>query len=337
MTLLDTQPLVRVLGTGGAIHSFGHGPLDFHNYGIPDKKLDVNDLLTWLPEGYVFPRVKAEQVFQLGSPSIGAKEWIELAGKINGIFAEDPETAGIVVTHGTSTLEETAFFLHLTVKSDRPVVLTGSMRPPSALGSDAPVNFIDALRVAASPDSRGKGVLMVLNNQIQSARDVRKGNGYRVETFHSGEFGILGYADSDHEVVYYRAPTRKHTFAAEFDVSGLTDLPRVVLVHAHAGGDGLLVRAAIDAGVDGIVSAGVGAGGGSPDYGTALQEAAAKGIPVVQSSHVGTGRVMMTERWKPHGFIAADTISPKKARILLALGLTVTKDRDKLQAMFETY
>ena len=246
MTTTST-PSVLVLGTGGTIHSWGNGPLDYHNYGSSgNDKLTVPHLMGWLPGVHDLPALRSEQMFQMGSPSIGPAEWLELARRINTVFSESAETMGIVVTHGTSTLEETAFFLHLTVKSDRPVVLTGSMRPPSAIGSDAPANFINDIRVAAAADSRGMGVVTILNDEIQSARDVRKGNTYRTDTFHSGEFGILGYADADHEVVYYRKPFRAHTAATEFDPAAIDALPKVAIVYAYSGDDGSQVKAAVD-------------------------------------------------------------------------------------------
>ncbi|MBI2171709.1 MAG: asparaginase [Chloroflexi bacterium] len=331
------RPLVYLLGTGGTISSLGHGPLDYTEYGLPGQRLSVEELVSRIPPTEGFPEVKGEQVLEVGSPSIGPKEWLMLAKKINGIFKEDPSAAGMAVTHGTNTLEETAFFLHMTVKSDKPVVVTGSMRPASAEGYDGTVNLMDALRIAASPQAKDKGVMTVLNNEIQSARDVTKSNTYRVDTFVGGPYGILGWADSDHQVVFYRSPARKHTHQTVFDVSALTELPRVDLVYAYGGGDGVMIRAAVQAGAQGIVSAGSGGGGGPADYSAALEEAVKQGVAVVQASHVGSGRVMLTSRRKEQGYLVSDDLSPKKARILLMLGLTVTRDREKLQDMFFSY
>ena len=335
--MTSTKPLVYLLGTGGTISSIGHGPLDYTEYGVPGQRLSVDQLVARIPPIDGFPTIKGEQVLEVGSPSIGPTEWLLLAKKINGIFSSDPSTAGVVVTHGTNTLEETAFFLHLTVKSDKPVVVTGSMRPSNAEGFDGIVNLMNAIQIAASPEAVGKGVLTVLNNEIQSARDVTKYNTYRVDTFVGGPYGILGWADSDHKVVFYRAPTRKHTCQTPFDVSGFSELPRVDLVYAYGGGDGVLARAAVQAGAKGIVSAGSGGGGGPADYSTALEEAVKQGVKVVQASHVGSGRVMLTSRRKEQGYLVSDDLSPKKARILLMLGLTVTQDSSKLQELFWTH
>src|SRR5262249_33047834 len=174
----------------------------------------------------------------------GPREWLQLAQRINHVLREDVSLAGVVVTHGTATLEETAYFLHLTVKSDKPVVITGAMRPPTAVGTDADLNLLDATRLAVCPAAGGRGVLTVLNNETQSARDVTKMTAFRVETFTSRELGFLGYVDSDAQVVFYRAVTRPHTTATPFDVTELHELPRVDIIYAYGGADGVLVDAA---------------------------------------------------------------------------------------------
>ena len=174
------------------------------------------------------------------------------------------DVAGVAVTHGTATLEETAYFLHLTVKSSKPVVITGAMRPPTALGTDADLNLLDAVRIAGCPDASAMGVLTVLNNEIQCARDVTKTNTYRVETFKSPQLGLLGYADSDGQVVFYRLPIRKHTRDTPFEVAALSSLPRVDIVQAYAGADGMLVEAVRNNRSDGLVLAGSGGGSCPP-------------------------------------------------------------------------
>ena len=331
------RPVVRLLGTGGTISSIGRGPMDFTEYSSTEERISVVDHLARLPEIDDFPAVEAEQILEVGSNRIGPAEWLMIADRINGIYRDDQNIAGVAITHGTSTLEETAYFLNLTVKSDRPVVITGAMRPPSALSSDADINLVDCIRVAASPRSRGMGVLTVLNNEIQAARDVTKQNTFRVDTFGGGPLGLLGYADSDHRVVMLRSPLRKHTFQTEFDVGGLDKLPRVDIVYSYAGGDGEMVRAAVKAGAEGIVSAGSGAGGGGPEYGEALEEASKSGIAVVHASHVGSGRVVLTARRREQGFLVSDDLSPKKSRILLMLALTKTGDTERIQEMFYSY
>jgi L-asparaginase len=333
----QTKPLVKVIGTGGSISLQGEGRLDFTEYAHSGRHLTIEQMLARIPGVERFARVEPEQFENVGSPDIGPRHWVPLAKRINRVLREQPDVAGVAVTHGTATLEETAYFLNLTVQSDRPVVVTGSLRPPTALDTDADPNLLDSILTAASPDARGKGVLVVLNNEVQAAREVTKTNTYRLETFQTPHLGFLGYADADHRVVFYRAPTRKHTYQTEFDVEALDVLPRVDIAYAYAGADGLVVRALIAAGVDGIVAAGTGSGNGPRDFQGALEEAVARGIPVVQSSHTGSGRVVMVRRRRETGLIVADNLTPKKARILLMCALTVTRAHARIQEMFEAY
>ena len=225
----------------------------------------------------------------------------------------------------------------MTVKSRKPVVVTGAMRPPTGLGTDTDVNLIDCIRVAAAPQSAGHGVLTVLNNEIQAARDVTKTNSYRLETFRSNELGCLGYADSDEQAVFYRTTTKPHTQAAEFDIDSVHTLPRVDIAYAYAGADGLLVRALVDAGVAGIVAGGLGSGGSPSKMMAALKAAAQSGVPVVIATQTGNGRVVRTKRYDEDGYIVADNLSPKKTRILLMMALTKTKDPEEIQRMLLTY
>lgn len=333
----NSKPTVYLLGTGGTISTQGPNRMDGTEYGAAGIRAPIQDMLDRIPEAADFARVKAEQFINVASTGVELDHWLGLAKRINQIFSQEREVAGVAVTHGTATLEETAYFLNLTVKSKKPVVVTGAMRPPTAMGTDSDVNLLNAIQVAASPESVGRGVLTVLNNEIQAARHVTKTNTYRVETFKSGEFGFLGYADADHEVVYYQSPTRKHTHESEFIVDGLSDLPRVEVAYATAGGDGLPVRLFAEAGVSGIISAALAPGASHPDQMDALETATKAGIPVVVAAHVGSGRVMLTSDNKERGFVSADNLSPKKARILLMLALTVTRNRDEIQRMFDTY
>ena len=243
----------------------------------------------------------------------------------------------MAVTHGTATLEETAYFLHLTVKSERPVVVTGAMRPPTALSTDADLNLVDAVRIASTPHAGGMGVLTVLNNEIQCARDVSKANSFRVETFRPNELGFLGYADSDGQVVFYRAPLRKHTTATSFDVDGRTELPRVDIVYSYAGADGFYLEAAGAGRPDGVVVVGFGGGTYPPLFIEAAARLVEDGIPVVMATRATAGRVVATPRWRQRGFIECDNLLPQKARILLMLALTQTGDREALQQAFYEY
>jgi len=331
------KPRVYVVGTGGSISFVGDYRTDYVNYSYGNKHLTIQEMLDRVPETNDFAEVVAEQLINVGSTDVSPQHWLQLARRINQIFREDPNAAGVAITHGTATLEETAYFLNLTVKSSKPVVLTGAMRPPTGLGTDADVNLIDCVRVAGCADSSGRGVLTVLNNEIQAARDVTKTNSYRLETFRSNELGFLGYADSDQEVVFYRTPTKAHTAATEFDVDTLEELPRVDIAYAYAGADDLVINALAGAGVPGIVAAGLGSGGSSPQYMLGLRAAKKMGVKVVVATQVGSGRVMRTRRFQEEGYIVADNLAPKKARILLMLALTVTDDPVEIQRIMFTY
>jgi L-asparaginase len=331
------KPRVYVIGTGGSISFVGDYRTDYTNYSYRNQHLTIQEMLERVPEINRFAEVVPEQLVNLGSTEVLPSHWLELAQRINQIFREDPQAAGVAVTHGTATLEETAYFLNLTVKSHKPVVVTGAMRPPTGLGTDADVNLMDCVRVAAAPQSAGRGVLTVLNNEIQAARDVTKTNSYRLETFRSNELGFLGYADSDEEVVFYRTPTKAHTQDTEFDVGPIAELPRVDIAYAYAGADDLVIKALVDARVPGIVAAGLGSGGSSPDFMRGLRAAQQKGVRVVIATQTGNGRVVRTRRLAEEGFLVADNLTPKKARILLMLALTVTSSPKEIQRMMLTY
>lgn len=333
----EKLPRVYLFGTGGTISFVGESRTDFANYSYRGRQLTIQEMLARVPEAESLAEVLPEQVINVGSTEVYPEHWVTLANRINEAFAADESVAGVAVTHGTATLEETAYFLNLTVRDARPVVVTGAMRPPSAMGTDADNNLLDAIRIAASANSVGRGALVVLNNEIQSARDVTKTDSYRVETFQSGHMGFLGYSDSDGAVIYYRRPERRHTADSEFDVSNVTELPQVDIAYAYAGVDGTVIDALVEAGVKGIVAAGLGSGGSPSLFMSALRRAIAAGVPVVISTHVGTGRVLQTRRFIEDGYIVADNLHPKKARILLMLGLTVTSDPAELQRMMLEY
>ena len=332
-----TARLVKVIGTGGSIAGIGPHRLDYILYPELGQHITIEQSLERVPEALEVARIESEDLISVGSTAIGGPEWLRLANRINQIFADEPDVAGVVVTHGTATLEETAYFLHLTVKSSKPVVVTGAMRPPTSLGTDADLNLLDAIRIAACPHASDKGVLTVLNNEIQCARDVTKANAFRVETFRPNELGFLGYADSDGEVVFYRTPVRKHTMETPFDVSGLTDLPRVDIVYSYAGADGLLIDAVRANGSDGLVVAGFGGGTYPPAVLQASAAAAEAGIPVVLATRATAGRVVTTPQKEQLGLMVCDNLLPQKARVLLMLALTVTSDRSEVQQMFYEY
>ena len=335
--MLTEKPTVRVIGTGGSIAGIGPDRMDFILYPELGNHITIKQSLDRVPEIQEIADVRSEDLVSVGSTAIGAAEWLNLAQRINEIFQDEPDVAGVAITHGTATLEETSYFLHLTVKSPKPVVITGAMRPPTALSTDADINLLDAVRTAACPDSAGLGVLTVLNNEIQCGRDVTKASTFRVETFRPNELGFLGYADSDGKVVFYRAPLRRHTSNTPFMVDSITDLPRVDIVYSYAGADGLLVDAVRNNRSDGLVLAGFGGGTFPPAVIDAAVKLVDDGIPVVLSTRSTAGRVVTTPMKDKQGFIVSDNLLPQKARVLLMLGLTISKDRHELQQMFYDY
>lgn len=332
-----TTPTVHIIATGGSIAGVGPDRMDYIRYPEIGDHLTIEQNLARVPEIGANFNIIAEDLASVGSTAIGPANWIALAERIHAIAHDEPDTAGIVITHGTATLEETAYFLHLAVKTDKPVVVTGAMRPPTAISTDADLNLLDAVRIAATPEAAGMGVLTVLNNEIHCAREVYKANTLRVETFKPNELGFLGYADSDHRVVFYRRPVRNHTTATPFRVDGRADLPRVDIVYAYAGADGMLIDAVRAHGSDGLVLAGFGAGTFPPAVIAAAESAVSGGMPVVLASRSSAGRVVMTPRKSEQGFIVSDNLMPQKARILLMLGLTVTGDIGELRGMFGEY
>jgi L-asparaginase len=327
---------VALIATGGTIDSVGVDRLDLAWYIEADKRLGPGELLAQLPELAKIAQIEEIPFRRLKSHGLVVKDWLDLARLIHEVFSGD-RAEGLVITHGTNTLEETAYFLNLVLKTDRPVVLVGSMRPASGLSADGPLNLLNAVRVAADPTSRGRGVLVVMNDTIHGGRDVTKTATYRLQTFEGGDMGPLGYSDADGRVVFYHRTARRHTHETEFDVRGMESLPRVDVVVSYVGADGTLIDAAVAAGAAGIVSAGTGAGRPTPLEDEALTRAHERGVVVCQSSRVGSGRVVRAPALVRRGFVAADNLVPWKARALLSLALTRTKDPAKIQSMFDEY
>jgi L-asparaginase len=301
------RPLVWVLSTGGTISGRGAASTSLAEY--ESGALTGADLVAAVPEIADVADVRVEQIANVSSTDITLAHWLTLANRINAIFDADPNAAGVVITHGTNTLEETAYFLNLTVKHDRPVVLVGSMRPASAISADGPLNLLNAIRTAASRDAVGKGVLVVLNDEVNGARDVTKTNTYRVETFRAPELGLMGYVDAD-TVAFYRGSLKRHTARSEFDVAGLTDLPAVDIVYSYVQPSTAMAAALVAAGVQGIVFAGTGAGLISARERDALKPFLA--MPpetrplLVRSNRTGNGRVVALAEYDAMGMIPAD-------------------------------
>jgi L-asparaginase len=333
---MPNLPRIAVIGTGGTISSLGNGSLDVLDYPDFGRKLTSEALLDKFAETKLVAEPVPVTYRQVGSTALGPEDWLELRRIIHKMAKDDPSIAGFVIPHGTATLEETGFFLNLTLATKQPVVMVGAQRPASALGTDAGTNLVNAFQVAGSEEARGKGVLVVLNNEIHPARDVVKTSTYRVQTFRSFDFGALGHVDGD-GVHFYRAPLKAHMPNTEFAARDLSALPRVDIVLSYAGADGALVDAAAAAGAKGIISAGFAPGSPTPVQQDALNAAAKAGIAVVQCSRAASGRVAPRRRLKETGIVAGEDFSPQKARILLMLMLSMTNDIAAIQAAFATY
>ncbi|HYZ40394.1 MAG TPA: asparaginase [Stellaceae bacterium] len=328
-------PRIAVIGTGGTISSLGASSLDVLDYPDFGQKLTCEALLHRFPETRLVADPMPVTFRQVGSTDIGPKDWIEIRALIHRMAGEQPAVAGFVIPHGTATLEETAFFLNLTLATAQPVVLVGAQRPASALGTDAGMNLVNALRVAGSCEARGKGVLVVLNDEIHAARDVVKTSTYRLQTFRSIDFGALGHVDGD-GIHFYRAPLGVHMPDAPFARLDLGALPRVDIVYSYAGADAALIDAAVAAGARGLVSAGFAPGSPTPEQRAAFERATKSGVVIVQCSRA-TGRVAPRRRLRESGIVAGEDFSPQKARILLMLALATTSDVAEIQQAFRTY
>jgi L-asparaginase len=318
------RPRVLVLTTGGTIAS-----------RVGASMQDGGSLVSAVPELRDHAVVSVEEVSRVGSSQITPAHWLTLASRVNQRLREDPMLKGVVVTHGTDTLEDTAFFLNLTVRDRRPVVITGSMRSANEISADGPANLLNAVRVAVSDEAAGKGVLVALNEHIAAARDVWKTDNRRVETFRSPELGFLGFVDPD-GVVFYRSPLKPHTAAAEFDVSGVTVLPDVAILHDYPGFSAAMMDGVLGTRPAGVVFAGFAGGRISAGGRAAVQRAVAAGVPTVIASHVPGGRIVGDPANGLAAVLARD-LSPNKARVLLMLALTRTRDAKALQRAFDTY
>src|SRR5499425_3853520 len=327
---------VTILATGGTIA--GTGASSTATIGYTAATVGIERLLNAVPELKTVANVKGEQVFQIASENMNNDSWLKLAKRVNELLAQD-DVDGIVITHGTDTIEETAYFLNLVVKSKKPVVIVGAMRPSTAMSADGPINLYNASILAGSDEAVGKGVLVALNDQINAAREVTKANTSSADTFRTPELGFLGYLQGN-KPYFYRQSTRRHTVDSEFDVSGLDVLPQVDIVYGYASMSRVPIDAFVAAGAKGIVHAGVGDGSlARPAVEPALIESRKNGVVIVRSSRVGNGIVARNGEAKDDelDFVVSDTLNPQKARILVMLALTKTNDTKEIQRMFYTY
>lgn len=333
-SFLMAKPTIAILATGGTIAGAGNSAIK-SSYSA--GAVTVDKLLAAVPSINKMATIKGEQISNIGSQEMNNKVWLTLAKRVNTLLKQD-NVDGVVVTHGTDTMESTSYFLSLTVKSKKPIVFVGAMRSGSSMSADGPMNLYNAVSVATNKKSAGKGVLVVMNDEIHAAREVTKTNTSTVNAFHSPNTGKLGTVYYGN-VNYYMTPTRKHTTQTQFDIEKINALPRVDILYGHANDTDVLVNAAINAGAKGIIHAGMGNGNLFPSTLSALANASKKGVIVARSSRVGSGRTNLHGEVddEKYGFIATDSLNVQKARILLMLGLTQTHDKKLLQEMYFNY
>ena len=314
------MPLVRIISTGGTIANTGHG------------LIAIDQVLGDIPQAKTMADFEVIEATRVRSGQMRLAQWLDIA-RAASAAAEDARVDGIIVTHGTFTTEETAYFLHLCVHTEKPLVIVASQRKHDEVGNDGDRNLLDAIRLALTPEARGKGVLVTLHEEIHSAREVVKTN-QRPGGFHSSGRGMLGHIEDD-QVSFYASPTRRHTFHSEFDIREIGELPRVDVIAAYVGGDDAAAQACVAAGARGLVISGYAYNGRpSADQLVGVEKIAASAIPVVLASRGGQGRIPVD--WNDP-FIQGDNLIPHKARILLMLGLTRTKDPKDLQRIFNEY
>jgi len=330
----QNKPTIYILATGGTIA--GQGATNVAS-GYKAGVITVDQLLSAVPGLDQIATIKAEQAANIGSQDMNDQVWLKLAKRANELL-QQPDVDGIVITHGTDTQEETAYFLNLTIKSEKPVILVGSMRPSTAISADGPRNIYTAVACAADKSSMGKGVMVVMDDKILGADDLSKTNTLYVETFQNPNYGPLGIVYNG-KPIYSRESLKRHTSKSEFDVTHLNELPKVEIILSYSNATALFVEAAVYAGAKGIVTAGVGNGNTTTDMQNAMADAVKKGIAVVRSSRIMTGP---TAQWDEvdddkFGFAASWFINPYRARVLLMLALTKTNDYKEIQRMFSEY
>ena len=329
-------PHVVILNTGGGIADREPGRMVVT--GFTDKDLPRVTAAEWykaLPELGNFAQIKTEDLLPPVGASPSYTQLAAIAHRVNEL-AKDPGVDGIVVAHGTDTLAELGFYLNLVVGTDKPVIVTGALRPWSSLSGDGPINLYDAVRVAAYPAAKGKGVLNVMNQNINPARDVNETIAYRVQTFKGIDTGTIGFADPD-RVIFYREPFRKHTSGSEFAGLDLKTLPPVEIFYAYMDAPGAAIDAAVTRGAKGLVLDSFGGGDLPSAEAEAVKRAQAKGVVVVLTSRTGSGRVQNTPLLEAAKLVPGDNLPPEKARLLLQLALTKTHDPKEIKRYFDTY
>lgn len=333
-TAFAAKPNIHILATGGTIAGTGSSATAS---GYTAGQVAISSLLDAVPQVNDIANVTGEQIVSIGSQDMNDEVWLTLANRINELLAT-PDCDGIVITHGTDTMEETAYFLNLTVHSDKPVVLTGAMRPSTAMSADGPLNLYNSVVTAAAKESRGRGVLIVMNGVILGAHSTQKMHTLSVETFQAPNDGPLGYIYNSQP--WYRMETaKKHTKESVFDVTGLKSLPKVGIVYAHSNIDADVMEPFLNKGYKGIIHAGLGNGNYHKNLFPKLVEARKKGILVVRSSRLPSGPTSLYDEVddEKYEFVASWELNPQKARVLLMLALTKTNDWREIQKYFMEY
>jgi L-asparaginase len=327
------KPRIAILATGGTIAGAG----DASEYGYKAGAFRIEDLIKAVPQLNELAELTGEQVASIGSQDMNDRVWLDLAARTNTLLSSSG-VHGVVITHGTDTMEETAYFLNLVIKSDKPVVLVGSMRPATAISADGPANLYDAVATAADPGARGRGVLVVLNDEIHAARNVTKTNTTSLQTFVSPNRGPIGLVHTA-KIAWFPGPDKRHTTSSQFTVAGVKALPRVDIIYAHSNMQPDLIEAALRNGARGLVIAGVGDGNMSRPALETLARAAKTGVVVVRSSRLERGMVLRNNEVDDTkmGFVASGELNAPKSRVLLQLALTDTKDPVQVQRMFDEY
>ncbi|MGH6691117.1 MAG: type II asparaginase [Gammaproteobacteria bacterium] len=328
------KPKVVIVATGGTIAGAAASQTEA---GYTSGAVGVDILIQAVPQLKELAEVTGEQVASIGSQDMNDEVWLKLGKRLNEILAK-PDVGGVAITHGTDTMEETSYFLHLVVNSDKPVVMTGSMRPSTAMSADGPLNIYNAVGIAASPDARGRGVLVAIDDDVHSAHDIVKMHTTDVNTFSSGEAGLVGGVLFG-STVWYRTPVQVHTKRSEFRIEGVNALPRVDIIYAHANMSPDVITSAAQNGAQGLVIAGVGDGNMTAPALEAAKTAVAGGVALVRSSRTNGGitRRNIEVSDDELGTIASMELNPSKARVLLQLALLKTQDVAKIQDYFNRY
>ncbi|WP_299030503.1 type II asparaginase [uncultured Campylobacter sp.] len=333
-TLAFAKPTIYILATGGTIAGSGSGALDT---SYTSGTVTVDKLIAAVPDINKIATIKGEQISNIGSQEMNNEVWFKLANRVNELLTSG-KADGVVITHGTDTMEETAYFLNLVVKSDKPIVMVGAMRNSGSLSADGPLNIFNAVNVAMNKEAAGKGVMVVMNDEIHAAREVTKSNTTAVDTFkspNSGKIGTVFYGN----VKFYMNPLRKHTVNSAFDITKIKELPRADIIYSHANDNPDFINLAVKNGAKGIINAGMGNGNPFPSALEALGEAVKAGVVVVRGSRVGSGETTLNGEVDDgkYGFLASDNLNAQKARVLLMLALTQTTDKAKIQELFLTH